>query len=177
MTREKVIFKIMRVLTKITKNCRTYNLRCDKYSRGCEKYKYDLVFACGGGGGGCYAIKHIPQRKTYTPPKVNGFLFMFWVGGCGVLGLGVRIRMKGDFTTINPFSRFFIIWLGVAPKFSVFFCESRPEGCWALTSPTACGPKLAKKQWKNGINPSPKNKKARKWIYRRKIAFHSDPNP
>ena len=147
MTREKVIFKIMRVLTKITKNCRTYNLRCDKYSRGCEKYKYDLVFACGGGGGGCYAIKHIPQRKTYTPPKVNGFLFMFWVGGYGVLGLGVRIRMKGDFTTINPLSRFFILWWGIDPMFSLFFCNFRSA------APNSLRPETCKKDWKIRGNP------------------------
>ena len=88
MTREKVIFKIMRVLTKITKNNRTYNLRCDKYSRGCEKYKYDLVFACGGGGGGCYAIKHTPKLKSYTPPK-SKWIFIYVLGG-GLWRAGVR---------------------------------------------------------------------------------------
>ena len=45
--------------------------------------------------------------------------------GCGVLG--VRLRMKGVFTTTNPLSRFFILWLGVAPNFSVFFASFGPQ--------------------------------------------------
>ena len=53
------------------------------------------------------------------------------IGGVGVWVLGVRLRMRGVFTTTNAFSRFFILWLGIAPNFSFFFCEVRSAGCWA----------------------------------------------
>ena len=59
-------------------------------------------------------------------PENLGFI------GVWVLGLGVRVRMKGDLTTTNPLSRFFILRVGVAPNFSMFFCEFRPAGCLAL---------------------------------------------
>ena len=52
-------------------------------------------------------------------------------GGVRVGVLGVRLRMRGVFTTTNAFSRFFILWLGIAPNFSVVFCEFRPAGCLA----------------------------------------------
>ena len=60
--------------------------------------------------------------------KTEGYTWVFLVGdGVGVLG--VRFRMKGVFTTTIPLSRFFILWLGVAPKFPVIFCEFRLAGC------------------------------------------------
>ena len=71
------------------------------------------------------------------------------MGGVGVWVLGVRLRMTGVFTTTNALSRFFILWLGIAPNFSVFFCEFRSAGCLARTRQTACGPELAKKKKKN----------------------------
>ena len=69
----------------------------------------------------------------------------------GVWGLGVRVRMRGVCTTTNPLSRFFILWLGVAPNFSVFFCEFRSAACLA--------------------------RRVKKWSFVRKNASHSDPNP
>ena len=56
--------------------------------------------------------------------------------GDGVGVLGVMFRMKGVFTTTNPLSRSFILWLGFAPNFPLFFCEFRPTGCWALLGAT-----------------------------------------
>ena len=62
------------------------------------------------------------------------------MGGVGVWGLGVRVRMRGVFTTTNPLSRFFILWLGVASNFPV------------------SGPKLAKKRMKNWGNRNDRKK-------------------
>ena len=45
---------------------------------------------------------------------------LHWNLGVGVLGLGVRVGMKGDFTTTNPLFHFFILCLGVAPDFCIF---------------------------------------------------------
>ena len=42
------------------------------------------------------------------------------------------MHFYGTFRRLNALSCFFILWLGVATNFSVFFCEFRPAGCWAL---------------------------------------------
>ena len=61
-------------------------------------------------------------------------VFLKGWGGDGGWGLGVRVRMTGVFSRKSPLFRFFILWLGVAPNFSVFFCEFLPAGCLALTA-------------------------------------------
>ena len=48
---------------------------------------------------------------------------MGWLGW----GLGVKVRVKGIFPTTNPLSHFFILWLGVAPNFSLFFASFGPQ--------------------------------------------------
>ena len=80
--------------------------------------------------------------------------------------LGVRFSMKGVFTTRNALSRFFILWLGVAPNFPVFFCEFRSAGCWAR--PPA-GLNSQKKAGKLGANPNQRIKKRESAFSRRKV--------
>ena len=65
----------------------------------------------------------------------------------GLRGVGVRVRMKGVFTTTNPLSHFFILWLGVAPilfffifpifaqkRLNIGFDQGKPGfmGVWVL---------------------------------------------
>ena len=59
--------------------------------------------------------------------------YHFFGAHVGLFGVfGVRVRMEGVCFDDKCISRFFILWLGIAPNFSVFFCEFRPAGCLAL---------------------------------------------
>ena len=61
------------------------------------------------------------------------------------LGRGILEQISANLCAILLFLqkvenvRFFILWLGVAPNFVVFFCEFRPAGCLALMRHTARG--------------------------------------
>ena len=59
--------------------------------------------------------------------------------------------MKGVCTTTNPLSRFFILWLGVAPNFSLFFASFGPQAVGRCTHV------LRDIQRKNGKNCNAKN--------------------
>ena len=81
-------------------------------------------------------------------------------------GLGVRVRKKGVFTRRNPPFRFFILWLGVATKFTLLWCDFEAE---ARRGPRADLPggkyhKTAKKKpFRKKINHGTKCEKNSNW--------------
>ena len=92
---------------------------------------------------------HLFVRNTlfhaiFFHKKIDGILMPFFAQNCKK---NSKSHFKYcNFDTILNIFHSKIAWLGVAPNFSVFFCEFRPAGCLALTRQTACGPKRAKKQ-------------------------------
>ena len=74
-------------------------------------------------------------------------------GNGGVRVRGVRLRMRGVNTTTNALSRFFILCLGIVPKFSLFFCEFRSAGYLACRAKQPADRNSQKKTYKIGGYP------------------------
>ena len=115
------------------------------YSGQKKKFHFDIFLPC---SHDFFSKKHffqtnLPRSHDHFSEKMGmraGCFSQCWPkylvflkgwGGDGGWGLGVRVRMTGVFSRKSPLFRFFILWLGVAPNFSVFFCEFRPAGCLA----------------------------------------------
>ena len=100
-----------------------------------------------------------PAENRY-PTKLFGFSLCFGIQKNKVILLmflspsffassRVFLQLYGTFRRLNPLSRFFILWLGVAPNFSLFFCEFRSAAPKSLRAETR-----AKNTEKLGATPS-----------------------
>ena len=72
----------------------------------------------------CFYFVFFYQKHPALMPFFSHF-WPFFLPKCPISGILLFLQKVHIF-------RFFILWLGVAPNFSVFFCEFRPAGCLAL---------------------------------------------